>query len=48
MNDPEILQDLGGLSSSEASFDAPAPEAMIEWQEDEIQKLSEFFLRCKK
>lgn len=48
MNDPEILQDLSGLSSSEASFDAPAPEAMIEWQEDEIQKLSEFFLRCKK
>ena len=48
MNDPEILKDVNGFSSGEASFEAPAPEAMIEWQENEIQELSDFFQSCNK
>lgn len=30
MNDPEILKDVNGFSLGEASFETPAPEAMIE------------------
>ena len=48
MNDSEILKDVNGLSSGETSFAIPAPEAMIEWKEDEIQKLSDFFQSCNK
>lgn len=43
MNDPEILKDVNGFSLGKASFETPAPEAMIEWQENEIQELSDFF-----
>mgnify|MGYP000044478885 FL=1 len=48
MNDPEILKDVNVFSSGEASFEAPAPEAMIEWQENEIQELLDFFQSCNK
>ena len=43
MNNPEILKDVNGFSSGEASFETPASEAMIEWQKNEIQELSDFF-----
>lgn len=48
MNNPEILKDVNGFSLGKASFDTPAPEAMIEWQENEIQELSDFFQSCNK
>lgn len=48
MNDPEILKDVNGFSLGEATFETPAPEAMIEWQENEIQELSDFFQSCNK
>lgn len=48
MNNPEILKDVNGFSSGEASFETPASEAMIEWQENEIQELSDFFQSCNK
>ena len=43
MNDPEILKDVNDFSLGEASFETPAPEAMIEWQDNETQSLSDFF-----
>lgn len=48
MNNPEILKDVNEFSSGEASFETPAPEAMIEWQKSEIQELLEFFQSCNK
>lgn len=43
MNNPENLKDMNGFSLGEVSFETPAPEAMIEWQKNEIQSLSDFF-----
>ncbi|MGX2987451.1 hypothetical protein [Ursidibacter sp. B-7004-1] len=33
--------------SNIVTFNSPTPETMIEWEEDEIQELSDFFLRSK-
>lgn len=47
VNDPEIVHDLHALKSGQASFNAPAPEAMIKWHEEEINNLETFFQNCK-
>lgn len=47
ISNPEIAQDLFALQSGKASLNAPAPEAEIEWSEQEIQDLSDFFQQCK-
>lgn len=43
MDNPEVTKDLEDLFSGKTSFDAPAAEAMISWQKDEIQRLEDFF-----
>lgn len=47
IQDIEVANDLNALANGEASLDAPAPEALIPWNKEEISALSDFFKTCQ-